>query len=53
MTEINRKWGYKNDKEMIGVFYGGVEGFWVRRCSITTTKITSWNLVTSYRLPIS
>ena len=37
MTEIDRGGGYKNDKEMTGVLYGRVQGFWVRRCSIITT----------------
>ena len=39
MTEINRKFWCKNDRIMIGVLYGGVQGFWVRRCSIITTDV--------------
>ena len=40
MTEINRKFWCKNDRNMTGVLYGGVRGFWGRRCSIITTLIT-------------
>ena len=31
--------GTKNDRDMTGVLYGGVQGFWVRRCSFITTAV--------------
>ena len=38
MTEIDRDNDrYKNDKDMTGVLYGGVWGFWGGRCIIITT----------------
>ena len=39
MTEINRKFWCKNDRIMTGVLYGGVRGFWARRCSIISTTM--------------
>ena len=40
MTAIDRDNDrYKNDRNMTEVLYGGVRGFWVRRCSIITTQL--------------
>ena len=33
--------GTKNDKDMTGVLYGGVWGFWGGRCIIITTALTN------------
>ena len=38
MLEINRNFWCKNDRFMMGVWYGGVWGFGGGRCIITTTK---------------
>ena len=39
MTEIDRKFWYKNDREMTGVLYGGVQ----KKCPGTDIIITTYD----------
>ena len=41
--------GTKNDKDMTGVLYGGVGGFWSGRCIIITTDMLPWENFENYR----
>ena len=55
MTEIDREWWYKNDKEMTGVLYGGVQKFCLGTNIIITTlrdcvfNETRWRTHTFHR----
>ena len=41
MTEIDREWWYKNDKEMTGVLYGGVQKICLGKNIILTTNVAT------------